>query len=98
MSNPIFTFHSALRLMERGITRDHIMAAVNFGQVVDRTFDEHGGKDVYALERLRVVVAREGNVIITAYRERRVNVKRKIRKARQESRKHKRRWNLGGCC
>lgn len=92
MSNPIFTFHSALRLMERGITRDHIMAAVNFGQVVDRTFDEHGGKDVYALERLRVVVAREGNVIITAYRERRVNVKRKIRKARQESRKHKRRW------
>lgn len=88
MSNPIFTFHSALRLMERGITRDHIMAAVNFGQVVDRA----DGKDVYALERLRVVVAREGNVIITAYRERRVNVKRKIRKARQESRKHKRRW------
>lgn len=88
MSKPIFTFHSALRLMERGIPRDHIMAAVNFGQVVDRS----DGKDVYALERLRVVVAREGNVIITAYRERRVNMKRKIRKARQESRKHKRRW------
>ena len=83
MSNPIFTFHSALRLMERGITRDHIMAAVNFGQVVDRTFDEHGGRDVYALERLRVVVAREGNVIITAYRERKRNPKRRIQKKRK---------------
>lgn len=88
MSEPIFTFHSALRIMERGITRDHIMAAVSLGRVVES--DE--GKDVYALERLRVVVARDGNVIITAYRERKISVKRKIRKARQESRKHKRRW------
>lgn len=55
MSDPVFTFHSALRLMERGITRDHVMAAVTSGRVVGSA----EGKDVYALERLRVVVARD---------------------------------------
>lgn len=32
------------------------------------------------------------NVVVTAWRERKINVKRKIRKARQEKRKHNRRW------
>jgi hypothetical protein len=89
MTNPIFTFHSAERLMERGITRDHILAAVNYGQ---RTQGREEGTDVYALERMRVVVARESNVIVTAWRENKHNPKRNMRKARKESKKHKRRW------
>ncbi len=88
MPDPIFTRHSALRLMERGITRDHILAAVNFGSVVQ----SYDGKDLYALERMRVVVVRAENLIVTAWRERKENVKRKIRKARAASKKNKRRW------
>ncbi len=87
MLDPIFTRHGAIRLMERGISRQEIMAAVNFGRIVERS----DGKDVYALERLRVVVS-DGNVVVTAWRVRKINAKRIIRKARQEKRKYNRRW------
>lgn len=86
MPDPIFTRHGAIRLMERGITRQEIMATVNFGRIVDHS----DGKDVYALARLRVVA--DGNVVVTAWRIRKVNRKRIIRKARQEKRKYNRRW------
>lgn len=87
MPDPIFTRHGAIRLMERGISRQEIMAAVNFGRIVERS----DGKDVYALERLRVVVS-DGNVVVTAWRVRKINAKRSVRKAQQERRKHNRRW------
>lgn len=87
MPDPIFTRHSAIRMMKRGISREDITAAVNFGRIVERSH----GKDVYALDRLWVVVS-DSNVVVTAWRERKMNVKRKIRKARQEKRKHNRRW------
>ncbi len=87
MPDPIFTRHGAIRLMERGITREEITAAVNFGRIVEHS----DGKAVYALERLRVVVS-DGNVVVTAWRVRKVNAKRNIRKARQEKRKYNRRW------
>lgn len=82
----IFTRHGAIRLMERGITRDDILDAVNRGQIIETSED---GKDMYALDRLRVVV---NNVVVTAYRVRKVSAKRNIRKARQEKRKYNMRW------
>lgn len=87
MPDPVFTRHGAIRLMERGITREEVVAAVNFGRIVAHS----EGKEVYALERLRVVVS-DGKVVVTAWRERKLNVKRNIRKARQERRKYNRRW------
>jgi hypothetical protein len=88
MTSPIFTCHSALRRMERGIEQKHIMDALTYGRVIE----SDGVKDVYALDRLRVVVAREGRVIITAWREEKDNAKRRIRRAKKERNKRKRRW------
>ena len=88
MPDPIFTFHSAMRLLERGITRDHILAAVHHGKLIE----SDDGKDTYAKDRLRVVVVRSGKVIVTAFRVREKSVKRKIREARKASKKYRRLW------
>ena len=86
MPDPIFTFHSALRLLERGITRDNILEAVACGEITEGA----DGKDVYALGCMRVVVVRENNIIVTAWRERRESAKRNLRKARKSYKKRRR--------
>jgi len=90
MPDPIFTLHSALRLLERGITRDQVLAAVEFGEIVES--DNH--TDLYALGRLRVVLVRKGSRVVTAWREEKENAKRCVQKARQYARKQRRmcRW------
>ena len=88
MRDIVFTLHCAMRLMERGISPEQAAATVSFGKIVNRS----EGKDMYALERLRVVMVRGSNVAVTAFREPQVSVKRNVRKARKERRKYRRRW------
>ena len=87
MPEPTFTFHSALRRMERGIEQKHIMDAITYGRVIE----SDGVKDVYALDRLRVVVARDGMRVVTAWRENEWSAKRKARAKNREKRKRRRR-------
>ena len=82
-----FSFHAVKRCLERGISEQNIFETVTLGKAIA----DDGDTAVYARGRMRVVVA-EGVVVVTAYRELKRNPKRKIRKARQDSRKHKRRW------
>ena len=78
-SRLFFTFHSDFRFLERGISRENILDAVMLGEIIESTSE----RDVYALDRLRVVVSRERQVIITAWREKKHNAKRAVKVARQ---------------
>ena len=81
-----FTFHSDSRFIERGISRENILDAVMLGEIIKSTSE----RDVYALDRLRVVVQRERQVIVTAWREKKWNGKRMakvVRQARDRERK-----------
>ena len=77
-----FSFHAAKRCLERGITEQNIMDTIVRGKRVAHD----GEKLVFARGRMRVVVT-ESALVITAYRERKNNPKRNIRKARKARRK-----------
>lgn len=84
----IYTFHSAWRLIERGIRQEDVLDAIAAGELVE----SRDGKDTHALGRLRVVVAREQRVVITAWRVRVLNGKQAQRKARRNRRKYRQAW------
>lgn len=77
-----YSFHAAKRCLERGITEQNIMDTIVRG----RRVAHDGEKLVFARGRMRVVVTNEA-MVVTAYRERRNNPKRNIRKAKKARRK-----------
>ena len=80
-----YSFHAAKRCLERGITEQNIMDTIVRG----RRVAHDGEKLVFARGRMRVVVA-EGVVVVTAYRERKRNPKRRIQKKRKAIRQVRR--------
>ena len=83
MPEPLsFSFHAVARCLERGITERNVIETVRFGVCISDCDD----RAVYARGRMRVVVT-ENALVITAYRERKNNPKRNIRKARKARRK-----------
>ena len=82
-----YSFHAVRRCLERGITEQNIMDTIVRG----RRVAHDGEKLVFARGRMRVVVT-ESALVITAYRERKNNPKRNIRKARKRGGK----WLWGG--
>lgn len=77
-----FSFHAVKRCIERGISEQNIFETITLGQAIA----DDGDTAVYARGRMRVVVG-SGALVITAYRERKRNPKRNIRKARKARRK-----------
>ena len=80
-----FSFHAVKRYLERGISEQNVMDTVILGNpVVD-----DGDRAVFARGRMRVVIA-EGVLVVTAYRERKRNPKRRIQKKRKQIRQIRR--------
>lgn len=73
-----FTFHAAKRCIERGISEQNIFETVTLGKAIA----DDGDTAVYARGRMRVVLGC-GALVITAYRERKRNPKRRIQKKRK---------------
>ena len=80
-----FSFHAAKRCLERGITEQNIMDTIVRG----RRVAHDGEKLVFTRGRMRVVVT-ESALVITAYRERKRNPKRRIQKKRKAIRQVRR--------
>ncbi len=76
-----FTLHAAKRCIERGITEQNIFETVTLGHALA----DDGDTTVYARGRMRVVLG-SGALVITAYRERKRNPKRRIQKKRKMQR------------
>jgi hypothetical protein len=77
-----FSFHAAMRCIERGISEKAVLNTVLFGFLTAY----YGTKVIYEHGRMRVVCTVTGEVI-TVFRKKRVNPKRNLRKARKERRK-----------
>ena len=77
-----FSFHAVKRCLERGISEQNVRDTITRGNRIAHD----GEKLVFARGRMRVVVT-VGATVVTAYRERRNNPKRNIRKARKARRK-----------
>ena len=77
-----FSFHAVKRCLERGISEQNIFETVTLGKAIA----DDGETAVFARGRMRVVLG-YGALVITAYRERKNNPKRNIRKARKARRK-----------
>ena len=80
-----FSFHAVKRCLERGISEKNVIDTVLLGNPVVDT----GERAVFALGRMRVVIA-EGILVVTAYRERKRNPKRRIQKKRKQIRQIRR--------
>lgn len=80
-----YSFHAVRRCLERGITEQNIMDTIVLGSAIA----DDGDKAIFARGRMRVVVA-EGVVVVTAYRERKRNPKRRIQKKRKAIRQVRR--------
>ena len=80
-----YSFHAVRRCLERGITEQNIMDTIMLGSAIA----DDGDKAIFARGRMRVVVA-EGVVVVTAYRERKRNPKRRIQKKRKAIRQVRR--------
>lgn len=80
-----YSFHAAKRCLERGITERNVEDTVRLG---NRIADD-GGRAVYARGRMRVVLW-GGELVITAYRQKKRNPKRHIQKRRKLHRKYAR--------
>ena len=76
-----FSFHAVKRCIERGISEQNIFETITLGQAIA----DDGDTAVYARGRMRVVVG-SGALVITAYRERKRNPKRRIKKKRKMQR------------
>lgn len=77
--------HAANRLMERGISEQHVLDTVRLGNMIA----DNGEKTLYARGRMRVVLF--GNeLVITAYRQKKRNPKRSIQKRRRQLRQYAR--------
>lgn len=73
-----YSFHAVRRCLERGITEQNIFETVTLGNAIA----DDGDTAVYARGRMRVVLG-SGALVITAYRERKRNPKRRIQKKRK---------------
>ena len=73
-----YSFHAVRRCLERGITEQNIFETVTLGNAIA----DDGDTAVYARGRMRVVLG-SGALVITAYRERKRNPKRRIKKKRK---------------
>ena len=73
-----YSFHAVRRCLERGITERNVTETVRFGVCIS----DRGDRAVYARGRMRVVLGC-GGLVVTAFRQRRRNPKRSIRKARK---------------
>ena len=83
MPEPLcYSFHAMKRCVERGISAKNVMDTITRGTRIANS----GEKVVFARGRMRVVVTHEA-MVVTAYRERRNNQKRNIRKAKKARRK-----------
>ena len=83
MSDPLcYSFHAVARCLERGITEHKVVETVRYGVCISNS----GDRAVYARGRMRVVVS-GGVLIVTAFRQRRKNPKRNLRKSRKARRK-----------
>ena len=79
MNNALsFSFHAVRRCLERGISEQNIFETVTLGQAIA----DDGDTAVFARGRMRVVLG-SGALVITAYRERKKNPKRRIQKKRK---------------
>lgn len=86
MSDPLsYSFHAVARCLERGITERNVEDTVRLGS---RIADD-GDRAVYARGRMRVVLW-AGELVITAYRQKKRNPKRHIQKRRKLHRQHAR--------
>ena len=82
MPDPAYTMHAVERQTERVLSQKQIHDTMTYGRIIE----SYDGKDIYARDRLRVVVAKDGFRIVTAYREDKDwSAKRKIRKARKHA-------------
>ena len=77
--------HAANRLMERGISEQHVLDTVRLGNMIA----DNGEKTLYARGRMRVVLL-AGGLVVTAYRQRKHNPKRCIQKRRRLLRQYAR--------
>lgn len=75
------SFHAVKRCIERGISEQNVFETITLGQAIA----DDGDTAVYARGRMRVVVW-SGALVITAYRERKRNPKRRIQKKRKMQR------------
>ena len=73
-----YSFHAVRRCLERGITERNVTETVRFGVCIS----DRGDRAVYARGRMRVVLGC-GGLVVTAYRERKRNPKRRIQKKRK---------------
>lgn len=80
-----YSFHAAKRCLERGITERNVEDTVHLGSMI---YDD-GDKTVYARGRMRVVLLAD-NTVVTAYRQRKHNPKRRIQKRRKLIRQYAR--------
>lgn len=77
-----YSFHAVNRCLERGISERNVMDTVTGGIRIAHD----GDKLIFARGRMRVV-ATDFGMVVTAYRVRRNNPKRNIRRARKARRK-----------
>lgn len=80
-----YSFHAAKRCLERGITERNVEDTVRLGNCIT----DDGEKALYARGRMRVVLF-GGELVITAYRQRKRNPKRCIQKRRKLHRQYAR--------
>jgi hypothetical protein len=83
-----FSLHAARRCLERGIPPDKAREAVWQGRIVRSYADA----DMYALDRIMVVVGRCSHGVVTVFRRPEVNIKRITRKSRKARKKAARSW------
>ena len=86
MPEPLcYSFHAVARCLERGISEQNILDTIVQGTRIAHS----GEKLVFARGRMRVVVTVEA-MVVTAYRERKRNPKRRIQKKRKAIRQVRR--------
>jgi uncharacterized DUF497 family protein len=88
MQDLYFSHHAALRCLERGIPPEKAREAFWHGRIV-RNYED---ADMYALDRIMVVVGRRSHGVVTVFRSPEVSIKRITRRSRKARKKAARSW------